>query len=62
VEVKEMTCRHCQERRDAVIDALTEWKIKKAMGEAVIGLAEVLNLKSKPEPIIKPTESVTERD
>ncbi|WIY54155.1 hypothetical protein O9Z70_06435 [Devosia sp. YIM 151766] len=42
-----MTCKECQERREAVVDAVLEGRIAAAAGHLVKGAAEMVGLKPK---------------
>lgn len=43
-----MTCKHCQERRDAVRHAILDGKISEAVRQTAIWAAELVGVKKKP--------------
>ena len=49
-----MACKECEERREALIDAVLEGRIAAAAGHAVKGAAELIGLKRKTGKSKKP--------
>jgi len=54
-----MTCEACNERRQAMLDALFEGRLLAAAGHAAKGAAEMVGLKAQEEP--RQTEPRTTR-
>lgn len=44
-----MTCKSCQERRRAIMDAYLDGKIAEALKQAALGAAEIVGLKKKDD-------------
>ncbi|MGA0540726.1 hypothetical protein [Neotabrizicola sp. VNH66] len=42
-------CEACEARQKAARDAFLEWKIAEALGHVVLGAAEMIGLKEKPD-------------